>query len=434
MARLNRCALRVSLVLFVAIPRLLRAAPFAYVTNMGDNTVSVIDTDTNRVVATVPVGPVPYGVAVDPRGDRVYISNQGDGSVSVIDTVHNAVTATVPGAGGFGIAVTPDGSEVYVAKPTGYQQPVMLTVIATATNQITATVDLGVMGVMGYGDFWLPVTASPDGTMVFTVTSLDTEQFPCRFGLEGCRLIVHTVATATREVSTDLIGGLIAGEPTYLVVSPDNTRLYVTAQTEDGRVPFFELPYYVGGGFIDLHGDGFGIAVSPSGDRLYIADEALKVIDATQSHTLPIIATVSVGSGPLGVALTPDGRRVYVVNRNDDSVSVADTETNSVIATIPVGHRPIAFGQFVGPATTITPAATPTPTVTPTATMTQIPPPCPGDCNGDDMVGVDELVIGVGIALGVRPVTNCFAFDVDLNMQVTVDELVAAVSHALTGC
>jgi YVTN family beta-propeller protein len=38
----------------MALP--VEAAPFAYVTNAGDGTVSVIDTATNTVVATVPVG------------------------------------------------------------------------------------------------------------------------------------------------------------------------------------------------------------------------------------------------------------------------------------------------------------------------------------------------------------------------------------------
>jgi YVTN family beta-propeller protein len=45
------------------------AAPFAYVTNGGSNTVSVIDTAANKVVATVPVGFEPAGVAVAPDGD-----------------------------------------------------------------------------------------------------------------------------------------------------------------------------------------------------------------------------------------------------------------------------------------------------------------------------------------------------------------------------
>jgi YVTN family beta-propeller protein len=37
--------------------------PFAYVTNLVDNTVSVIDTARNKVVATIPVGTAPFAVA-----------------------------------------------------------------------------------------------------------------------------------------------------------------------------------------------------------------------------------------------------------------------------------------------------------------------------------------------------------------------------------
>ena len=40
------------------------AAPYAYITNSGNNTVSVIDTATNNVTATVTVGSGPEGVAV----------------------------------------------------------------------------------------------------------------------------------------------------------------------------------------------------------------------------------------------------------------------------------------------------------------------------------------------------------------------------------
>jgi YVTN family beta-propeller protein len=44
------------------------AAPFAYVANEGSANVSVIDTATNKVVATVPVGNNPFAVAVTPDG------------------------------------------------------------------------------------------------------------------------------------------------------------------------------------------------------------------------------------------------------------------------------------------------------------------------------------------------------------------------------
>src|SRR5438128_5291975 len=47
----------------------------AYVTNESSNTVSVIDTATNTVVATIPVGPVPVGVAITPDGTRAYVDD-----------------------------------------------------------------------------------------------------------------------------------------------------------------------------------------------------------------------------------------------------------------------------------------------------------------------------------------------------------------------
>ena len=46
------------------------AAPFLYVTNAGDNTVSVIDTATNTVVATIPVGNFPGGSPSPRMGQR----------------------------------------------------------------------------------------------------------------------------------------------------------------------------------------------------------------------------------------------------------------------------------------------------------------------------------------------------------------------------
>ena len=60
-------------------------------------TVSVINTTDNAVAAsTVTVGASPYGVAVSPDGSRVYVGNSGGvNTVSVIDTGTNTVIATV---------------------------------------------------------------------------------------------------------------------------------------------------------------------------------------------------------------------------------------------------------------------------------------------------------------------------------------------------
>jgi hypothetical protein len=59
---------------------------------------------------------------------------------------------------------------------------------------------------------------------------------------------------------------------------------------------------------------------------------------------------------------------------------------------------------------------------------------CPGDCNADGAATIDELLLGVRIALGELSVDRCEAVDCRVDGQVTVDEIVLAVHMALTGC
>jgi hypothetical protein len=69
-----------------------------------------------------------------------------------------------------------------------------------------------------------------------------------------------------------------------------------------------------------------------------------------------------------------------------------------------------------------------------TPTPTPTPGPCVGDCDDDSAVRVDELVYGLGIALGYSPLEDCRSFDVDGRGNVTIDELVVAVGATLFGC
>jgi hypothetical protein len=61
-------------------------------------------------------------------------------------------------------------------------------------------------------------------------------------------------------------------------------------------------------------------------------------------------------------------------------------------------------------------------------------PPCTGDCDQDGSVDVGELIIGVSVALGSRPIGDCDALDANGDLQITVDELVAAVGRSLGTC
>lgn len=76
---------------------------------------------------------------------------------------------------------------------------------------------------------------------------------------------------------------------------------------------------------------------------------------------------------------------------------------------------------------------TPAPTDTPSPTIPAVRP-CVGDCNGDGMLSISELIRGVNIALGSADVSSCASFDRDGNGQVSINELIQAVQAALGGC
>lgn len=61
------------------------------------------------------------------------------------------------------------------------------------------------------------------------------------------------------------------------------------------------------------------------------------------------------------------------------------------------------------------------------------PAPCVGDCTGNRVVTVDEIIRGVRIVLGELPLSNCPAFDSGSG-TVGIADLIAAVNNVLFGC
>src|SRR5215203_1453996 len=56
-----------------------------YVANEYSNTVSVIDTETDKVQNRINVDVFPYGIDTNPLNNRVYVTNKGSNTVSVLD-------------------------------------------------------------------------------------------------------------------------------------------------------------------------------------------------------------------------------------------------------------------------------------------------------------------------------------------------------------
>ena len=69
---------------------------FAYVTIGGLNEVKVFRTSDFAQVATIPVGTLPHGIWPSGDGSRVYVGLENQDAVTAIDTLTNKVIATVP--------------------------------------------------------------------------------------------------------------------------------------------------------------------------------------------------------------------------------------------------------------------------------------------------------------------------------------------------
>ncbi len=59
---------------------------------------------------------------------------------------------------------------------------------------------------------------------------------------------------------------------------------------------------------------------------------------------------------------------------------------------------------------------------------------CGGDCNGDGVVTVNEIQMGIRMALAEIPMSRCQSMDTNLDGQVSIDELLRAVNQLLSGC
>jgi outer membrane protein assembly factor BamB len=176
-----------------------------------------------------------------------------------------------------------------------------------------------------------------------------------------------------------------------------------------------ELWRYTGFGAIYSPSVANGIVYFLSGSNLYAIDE-------------------STGTQLFSYRLGADAHEGSQVVVNDGTIYFSAAGGTCDLYALSVGVPGTST-----PTRTATPSPTPsprppTPTHTLAATGTPTPRACPGDCDGNGEVTIDELLAMVNIALGTAPMASCEVGDVNRDQAVTIDEILTAVHNALNGC
>jgi DNA-binding beta-propeller fold protein YncE len=344
-----------------------QAAPFVYVANQFNGTVSQYDVMAGGLLAslsppTVAARPEPRSVAVSPDGKSVYVSIIGFGFGSVL--VRPGISQYDVGAGGtlspkspaavstgceaVQVAVSPDGKNVY---GSGGPDCSFLT-----------QYDVGPGGALspkspafvedGEG---LGVAVSPDSQSVYVANNGDSvSQFDV--GPGG--------ALSPKSPPT-----VPAGHGSFgVAVSPDGKSVYATSRDVNSISQYDVGP----GGTLSpkspatvAAGDApVEVAVSPDGRSVYVTNSVNQPVKGTVSQydvgpgggLLPKNpATVDAGDTPEGIALSPDGQSVYVANWHGD-LSQYDVGPGGALspkspATVATGDGPVAVAVSPVPTT-----------------------------------------------------------------------------------
>ena len=97
-----------------------------YTANVGPGTVSVLDLEARKTITVIPVAPVVQRISLSVDGRLVFTSDQTKPELAVIDTASSKVKTWIPlPAPGYGSAPTPDGRWLIIAVPTAHKVAVV---------------------------------------------------------------------------------------------------------------------------------------------------------------------------------------------------------------------------------------------------------------------------------------------------------------------
>jgi YVTN family beta-propeller protein len=293
----------------------------------GQSTVSVPGFAVPTVAETLSVGGNPNYIQVAPNGQFAYITNTGTRVVTVLDTATDQVSATIsiPQGPPQAVSFSPDSRTAYVSVYGNHSVPAIV-FIDTATRKVTATVPVN-------NHEPGPSATSPDGLSLYVPNHNMTQGGP------GDDLLDVIDLTTQKRIPSITV----KADPHWAVVDNKNGRLYVTNHQSDvvtvlnaktnqiiTTIPTGETPHSE-----TLSPDDSTLAVTS-----YSGNEVFLINTATDQMIQP---EIRVGREPLDIAYSRDGRYLFTVNNLDSTVTVIDTANNLVVKVIPAGKAPTSI-------------------------------------------------------------------------------------------
>ncbi len=286
-----------------------------FVTNEGDDTVSVLDAATGELVKTIEIGGRPRGIGFSPDRTHVYVALGDDNAIGVIDTDSLAIVDKLPaGSDPEAFAVHPDGN-IYLSNEDDGEA----SVLNPSTGEILAQIRVGIEPE--------GVAIGPGGDRVY-VTSESTS-------------MVHVISVPEHEVVANI---LVGARPREIAFSEDGKFGYVTCEV-GGEVVKWELATNQIVERKKLRREirlvkPKGIRRGPDGDAFYIATGRGDVVAILDAETLELEGTIPVGRRVWGMAFSNDGKTLYVTNGLDHDLSVIDVAAQKEVRRIDVGEMP----------------------------------------------------------------------------------------------
>ena len=291
-----------------------------YVPNEADNTISVIDVASLKVVATLRSGQIPEHLTPDWDLSRLYVSNYASPFLTVVDPRTEATVSPVAAASPYNLYFSPDGSTAIV--------------MAEDVNRI---------------DFYDRRTWRLLKQLPIKWAGIDHADFSAggRYLLASTEYAGHVLKVDV--VSMSIVGDLyVGGKPIDVKLSPDGSVFFVANQGRSG-VSVIDPVQMKQIAFIPTGNGAHGMAISRDTRLLYVSNRLAGTISVIDFATRKVTATWLVGGSPDMLQVSTDGSQLWTGNRFSSTVVIIDTTTGKVIRLIPVGRRPHGLTFFPQP-------------------------------------------------------------------------------------